>query len=340
MSAKSVRVSRNGTDWYELPGSSADLSQDSATVDDSIFGTNFSSIQSTLITWSISSNGLFKGRPGYKAQIKRAGTATGFTGEATTEQGGIYYIVDRTKSLWDHTAGVTVLDGASEVDPSNIEFIDFLNGGVKFADGYTVGGSITVTGDYLGTSRICFANTFDVSMSADVENVTTLCDAGDNGGFAVHQYNQQSAELSMDGFYNDGSDFIDDLQSRDIVIIEIDPAGDGSVTHRGYFMATSHNQSGDVGATETESVTYSLYVPEGVPRPFSTYVSGESALPNAVREIILAWQDRETLSIEYTPQDSTITRSGEVLVSDCSLSGGVEAINDYSFTFEGSGQLS
>lgn len=339
MSAKSVRVSRDGVTFYELPGTSADLSLDSSTADDSIFGTNFSSIQATIINWSISSNGLFKGFPGYKAQIKRAGTPTAFTSEATTQNGDYYYITDRAKSLWDHTAPVTVNDSATPVDASNIETIDYLNGGVKFVSGYTVTGPITVTGSFMATTRICFANTFDLSMTADIEAITTICDADDNNGFTVNSYNQQSAELSMDGFYSDSNTFIADLLARDVVIIEVDPAGDGSVTHRGYYMATSQSQSGDVGSTETESITYSLFVPEGVPRPFSVYVAETSALPDAVREILLAWQDRATLTVEYTAQDSTATRTGEVLVSDSSLSGGVDAINDYSFTFDGTGAL-
>ena len=340
MAAKNVAVSNDDTTYYTLPGSTADLSEEVGTADDSIFGTTFTSTQATLNTWSSSANGYFKGFPGYRATLKRAGTPTSFTSEATTDDGnGVYYIDDRSKSIWDKSTTVTVNDGGSPVTASNIEYIDYLQGGVKFVSGFTPTGAVTVDGSYLPTSAICYAQTFTLTQSADTENITDLCEAQANGGYGVFGYNQQSVELSLEGFYNESSDFADDLANRDTVIIEVNPDGNGESVARGYFMVTSRSQSGDVGSTETESVTYALQVPEGVARPFSWHHASGSTIPNAVKTILDAWEDREELFYRYAVEDATTRRAGKVLVSDCSLSSGVEDINTFDFSFQGTGEL-
>lgn len=342
MSAKNVQVSKDGTTFATLPGSTADLNEDSATADDSVFGTTFTSTQPTLITWGSSSNGFYKGFPGYRATLKRAGSPTAFTDEAMTEDttNGLYYITDRTKSLWDNTVDVVINDGASPVAASDIEYIDYLQGGVKFVSSYNPTGAITAAeGSFLGTSAICYAQSFTLTQSADTENVTDFCEAQDNGGYGVFKYNQQTVELSLEGFYNEASDYADDLASRDVVIVEINPDGDGKSVARGYFRATSRSQSGDTGSTETESATYTLAVPEDVARPFSWYHAATSSIPQAVRWVLDAWSERDTLTYRYKPEGATMRFTGDVLVSDCSLSSGVEEINDFSLDFQGTGAL-
>lgn len=339
MAAKTVRVSNDDTTYFVIPGNSADLSEDLATVDDSIFGTTFSSTQATLKTWTLSSGAMFKGIPGYVATLKKAGSPTSFTDAATEELDGVNYITNRSQSLLDRTTSVTVSDDGVAVDEADIDYIDYLQGGVKFVSTYTPTGAITVTGSYLPLAAICYAQTYSLSQSADTQNVTDLCEAQSNGGHGVFSYQQQSVELSLDGFYNDVSEFSDDLDSRDTFIIEISPAGDDSSVARGYFMCTSRSQSGGVGETETESASYSLQVPEGVARPFSWYHSNTTTIPQAVKVVLDAWADREELWVEYTPEGSSITRKGKVLVSDTSLDGGVEDMNEFSLDFQGTGEL-
>lgn len=338
MAAKSVRVSNDGVTFHTLPGSTAGISSDSATVDDSIFGTAFSSTQPTLISWTLNANGYFKGFPGYKAQIKRAGAPTIFTGEAASSHADGYYINDRAKSVWE-VGSITVNDAGSPVNAADIEYIDYLHGGVVFASGYSVTEPVTFDGNYMPTTRICYAQTFSLGQSVDSENITDMCEANDNNGFAVFSYQQQSVELSLDGFYNDASGFLDDLLSRDEVIIEINPDGEGKSVARGYFRATSHSQDGDVGSTETESITYSLSVPEGVNYPFKWYHDTTSAIPQGVRVMLDAWESRSNVFIEYVAEGSAQTRTGEVLVTDASLDGGVEDINEFTFDMQGTGAL-
>lgn len=339
MAAKTVRVSKDDTTYFVIPGNTADLSEELGTVDDSIFGSSFTSTQATLKTWTISSGAMFKGFPGYVATLKKAGTATAFTDATTEELDGMFYITNRAQSLIDHNSSVTVSDAGAAVASADIDHIDFLQGGVKFVSTYTPTGPITISGDYLPLSPICYAQTFSLTQSADTENVTDLCSAQENGGHGVFSYSQQTVELSLEGYYNDTSDFSDDLNSRETCIIEISPAGDDSSVARGYFMITSRSQSGDVGSTETESVSYALQVPEGVSLPFSWYHSSTTTIPQAVKIILDAWENREELWIEYIAEGSSTKRTGKVLVSDASMDGGVEDMNEFSLDFQGTNEL-
>lgn len=339
MAAKTIEVRREPTDpWLSLPGSTGELSEEAATTDDSIFGSNFTSFQSTLISWTITANGYFKGFPGYRATIKRAGSPTAISGEATTATNGGYYITNRARSLLDRNTPVVVYDGGSQVDAENIEYIDYLQGGVVFVQGYVPTGAVTMDASYMATTPMCFAQSFSLTMSADTENVTDFCTAQDNDGYAVYKYQRQTVELSLDGFYNPNAQFSADLIGRDTVIIEINPDGQEQAVARGYFQATSTSQSGDVGNTEAQSATYSLAVPEGVAKPFSWYHAANSSLPAAIRVVLDAWENREEIGIRYTPENG-VARTGKALVSDTSLESEVEGINTFNFTFQGTDQL-
>ncbi|AHX01191.1 hypothetical protein M316_0126 [Nitrincola phage 1M3-16] len=340
---KSVQLSKDGINFREIPGSSAEISSDSASTDDSVFGTTFSSSQPTLITWTMSSNGYYKGFPGYKATLKRTGTSTALASPAATTVDANdplkFYITNRAQSLLDNTVDVDVYDDGVIVDSADIEYIDYLQGAVKFVSGYVVEGPITIDGNYLPLAAICQAQNFTLGQSADTENVTDFCTAQANNGYAVFSYQQQNAELSLDGFYSDASGFFADLLSRDQVIIEINPDGEGKSVARGYFRASSHSQSGDVGSTETESITYALAVPEGVRFPFSWYHASDSSIPEAVLWALEAWVERAPLYVRYRAENSTVRKSGQVLVSDVSLTSGIEAVADFALDFQGTGAI-
>lgn len=343
INAKSVSFSKDDSTYVSVAGNSASLSEDSATVDDSIFGTSFTSTQPTLITWTGDTNAMFKGFAGYKATIKRAGTATTIATPLATAvdvDSGMYYITDRTKSLLVHTEAYVVKDGGTVVLNSQLDYIDYLQGGIKFADDYVVTGAVTIEGGkFLPLANVCFAQTFDLTQSADTENVTDLCTAQENDGYGVFAYQRQNVELSLDGFYNDGALFVDDLQSRGMLVVEINPDGLGKSVARGYFRAVSHGQSGDVGSTETENTSFSLAVPEGVALPFSWYHATDSAIPESILMALNAWEKRENLYFKYRAENSAKVRKGQVLISDVSMSSGVEAMVEFSISLQGTDKL-
>ena len=132
--AKRVQISDDdGSTWYTLPGNSGELSQDAGTIDDSIFGQEFSSGQAGAINWSINANAIYKGYSGYVAKILKNGSSTSMTAEAMTlVSGKTYKITNAAKNVWDRTATWIVYGNAVAIDPSNIQSIDYLFGRVTF----------------------------------------------------------------------------------------------------------------------------------------------------------------------------------------------------------------
>ena len=341
MAAKLVQVRHVGdTTWLTLPGNTADINITKASVDDSVFGSVFVSNFPTLKSWTTSANAMLKGLAGYKASIKRAGTPTGVTGGALdNEVNGGFYTSNRAQSLWDNTAIVTIYDGGTEVVEADIEYIDYLQGGVVFKSTYVVTGAITADFSYRGTSAVCFATSFDLGQTLNTEEVTDFCSANDNGGWSIFAPQQLEVDLSLDGFYNDSSDFYQDIISDDEIVIELDLAGDGSVVARGYFRASDLSESGDVGSTETSAVTYTLAVPSDVVKPFSYYVGENSLLPEAVLVCLEAWEDRTPVEFRYVADNATLENTGEAYVTDASLSNSVSDMSTFSLSFQGTDAL-
>lgn len=341
MSAKTVQVRHVGdTTWLTLPGNTADINITKESVDDSVFGSVFVSNFPTLKSWNTSSNAMLKGVAGYKAQIKRAGSPTSITGGALDEEiNGGFYVSNRAQSLWDSNLVVTIYSDGDVVDAEDIEYIDYLQGGVVFKSGFTPGTTITADFNYLGTERVCFFTSFDLGQTLATEDVTDFCSAEDNGGWSVFAPQQLEVDLSMDGFYSDSSTAFEDIISDDAVIIELDLTGDGKSIARGYFRASDLSESGDVGSTETSSLSFTLAVPEGIVLPFSYYIAEDSIMPEAVKVCLEAWEDRSPVEFRYVADGSSLENIGEVYVTDTSLSNSVSDMNTYSLSFQGTDAL-
>lgn len=341
MAAKLVQVRHVGeTTWLTLPGNTADINITKASVDDSVFGSVFVSNFPTLKSWTTSANAMLKGLAGYKASIKRAGTPTGVTdGALDNEINGGFYTSNRAQSLWDSEAIVTIYSDATEVADADIEYIDYLQGGVVFKSGFTPGAAITADFSYRGTSPVCYFTSFDLGQTLNTEDVTDFCSANDNGGWSIFAPQQLEVDLSLDGFYNDSSDTYQDIISDDAVIIELDLTGDGKTVARGYFRASDLSESGDVGSTETSAMTFTLAVPEGIALPFSYYIADDSLMPEAVRVCLEAWGDRVPVEFRYIADNSTLENTGEAYVTDASLSNSVTDMATCSLSFQGTDTL-
>ncbi len=86
----------------------------------------------------------------------------------TLVSGKTYQIDDATKEIWDRTeATFDILDAASPVAAADILNVDYLFGRVTFVSGYSVIGSITITGDFMPLSAVGKANTYNLTMTAE-----------------------------------------------------------------------------------------------------------------------------------------------------------------------------
>jgi hypothetical protein len=338
--AKRVRISDDGgTSWYTLPGNTAELSSEAGDLDDTIFGQDFSSTQSGLIGWTISANGLFKGFAGYVAKILKPGTPTAMTAEPMGQIGTslTFEITDPSKNVWNRHAELQVFDGG---EPADVVSIDYLFGRVTLAE--TPISTITVTGEYLPLESIGCSNSFTLTQTANAIDNTCMSTAQVNEGHRTFEYGLKTVSLDLQGIYKTANNFLQMLKNREELVIEVNPDGNGNTVARGFYKAMTTGQSGDVGDLEQETITFNLSVPQDdtglIPYPFHWVITEESTLSMAIQKALTAWEESEMINIAYLPDGNTGVQ-GEAVITDLTLTGGLEAMNEFTANVQGSGEL-
>ena len=340
MPAKIIKVSDDaGANYYTLPGNTGEFSDELGVLDDTVFGQNFKSGQSGLINWGVSANALYKGFAGYLVSIKKPGTGTAMTTEAhTLVSGKTYKISNATKNVWDRSGTFIVYDNG--VDRTNTEVlnIDYLFGQVTFKSSYTVVGPVTVTGKYFPMTSLAKYRGFNLTMSQDPIENTDVPTASANSGHRTNGYGLKTVSLDVNGVYATANGYRADLVARTELMIEIDPGNALKALCRGFFKPAGRNQSGRVGALEEESVSFVLSVPDVtlMKTPFRWEFSATTDISTAVRKCIEAWQNETTMRWQYL-WDGTTGFQGDGVITDVSLSGGLEAMNEFSASLAGSG---
>lgn len=342
MAAKRVRISADNVTFYTLPGNSAELSNENGELADTIFGQNFSSTESGIGSWSVTSNALYKGFAGYIVDLRKSGTSTVMTDEATTQIGATksYRITAASKRIIDPYIAVVVEDNNVAVSASNIDNIDYMAGIVTFDAGYTVTGPVTITGNYLPTSTIAGSRGFSLTMTSEAKDVTDIPTAKANGGFRTYEPGLNTASIEISGIQKTANDNIANLIAREPVVIYVNPDDAGKSIATGIFKYTQQNQSGDVGAVEEETVTLNLNVPdnEQMKAPFTWQHTNDTTLNQGIRILLDAWLNQTMVYVQYLP-DGLAGHTGQAVVTDVSMSGGLEAMNEFSVTLQGSGAV-
>lgn len=344
MAAKLVRVSTDsGVTYYAVPGPGADLSIESAALNDTILGQTFTSEFPGLQSWSINTNGYYKGIAGYVATIKKAGSSTAVTGEAfTLVSGKTYQINSVTKRVWNRAVTPVIKDNAVAVSAANILSYDYLFGKVTFVSTYTVTGPVTADISYLPLAAFSKGQSFTLTQQATALDVTTYATAQANSGYMSNVPGLRTVSLDIDGIYDLAEDNIADLQSRGEYIIELCADGSGLSLCRGFFHLMSVKESGDVGANEVEALSFNLSVPSADYIPFGWQHSNSTTLPTAIKLSLDAWSNETTLSVQYLPGGvvaSTGGQAGTGVVTDITLTSAVDGLNEFTLNFQGSGAL-
>lgn len=349
MAAKKIRISNDaGVTWEELPGSQGAFNSEAEAVDDTILGQTFSSTDIGLLGWSVSSDGIFKGFSGYLAELKQVGTPAAFTAEAMTQVGATqtYAIADGTKEIWDRSdATMDILDNAVSVAAADIESIDYLFGRVTFVVGYTPTEPITATGSFFPTAAAGCSNTYNLTMTADAIDTSCFNTAQANNGTRTFEPGLRTVNLELTGIFDATESFKTVLLSRAEIIIEIDPAGDGSSIARGFFKLVTTGQSGAVGALEEETLNFALTVPDEtvnaqVEYPFNWRHTATTLSP-AIQWALTSWLDElNTYLVQYLPSGIEGASpndgiEGAIVVTDISLSGGLSNMNTFQMELQG-----
>ncbi len=344
MAAKKVKIAdvSSGSTFNTLPGNTADMTRDGSQIDDTIFGQLFQSNQPGLINWGVTSNALYRGFAGYVADLKRSSdTSSGFTDEAMTNvSGNTWKITDATKNLWDRGTTATFKDGTSgspAIDEADILERNYLLGQVTFSVSKT---DPTCSGDFFSLTTFAKANSFSVTQTADTIDVTAFEDAQANSGFNLFNQTLLQVQIELTGFYQQTNLFHQLLIDREEIIIELNPDGGGLSFCRGFFKAVTDSQTGDVGGTEMETTTFALTVPEGdgLAAPFQWQHDGASTLSVAIQELLDSWEAQAEVQVQYLPDGST-GYQGNAVVTDISLSGGVDVMNEFSVSLQGTGAI-
>lgn len=344
---KLVQISSDGgSNWDDLPGGNANFNVEAEGVDDTIFGQTFSSQEVGLLQWNISVDGIFKGFAGYLANILKIGTPTEFTTEAmTVVSGKTFAINDSAKEIWDRDTGVTFKDVAEDVAESDILSVDYLFGRVTFTDSYTVTGAITAdTGNYYPMVAIGTANAYTLTMSANAVDESDFETAQANGGYRTFASGLRTVSLELGGIFDSTEASAGDLLTRSELIIEVDPAGDGSSIARGFFKTMTAGQGGAVGAIEDETVNFQLTVPQDEKVEFVfNWRHTATTLATAIQNLITSWlTELNTYNVQYMPQGSigqtpVDAKEGDFVVTDISLSGGLSNMNVFTAELRGTG---
>lgn len=351
--AKVIRISDDdGATWMNLPGSQGSFDTEAEAIDDSILGASYSSSEIGLIAWSVSSDGIYKGFPGYAAKLKKPGAPVISDGEAMSQVAGqVYQIDDPLHEIWDRTDTVVVNDNAVPVAAADIASVDYLFGRVTFAPGYVVVGPVTVDISYFPTVFIGRANTYTLTMSADPIDETYFESAQNNNGTRLFKPGLRTVGLELEGIWTATENAKADLIARQETIVEVDPAGDGSSIARGFFKRSTTGQSGAVGALEEQAINFALNVPTenvgpAVELPFSWRHSVNSTLSPAIQAAITSWlQELNTYLVQYLPSGAPGQVpdldgiEGKVMFSDISLSGGLSAMNVFNMEMQGNDQF-
>lgn len=347
MAAKKIQISNDAeSTWDDLPGSEGNFTVNGEPIEDTILGQNWNSALTGLVEWSVTSNGIFKGFAGYLAELKKPGTPTAAAGEACAQESGqIYAITDQTKAIWDRSVAVVVLDNAVD-RTANVESIDYLFGRVTFEDGFSVVEPVTVDVTYLPLVAIGKGTTYTLNMTANAIDDTDFTTAQANSGSKTFSPGLRSVAFQLQGIFDATENAKTDLTDRSELIIEIDPAGDGSSIARGFFRIVGTSQGGAVGALEDETIDFMLNVPfeEGpaVEIPFG-WKHVATTLSEALQSAIASFMtELNTYDVQYLPTgvegESPLNGiKGNMMITDLSLSGGLNNMNEFTVTMQGTG---
>jgi hypothetical protein len=128
-----------------------------------------------------------------------SGTGTTMTGEAVTSLGGgVYQITNTAKRAIDPNSTLTVLDGVSTIPPANYQ-VSWGAGKITLTNGYSLGGTMTVTGKYLTVSQAAQGTDWSMDVEVMLEESQTFGDAWKERTAVM-----RGATVTFAQFYNDG----------------------------------------------------------------------------------------------------------------------------------------
>lgn len=337
MTAYTTKDKKITFDSDELPFQECSMSIEGNVIDDTNFLTNngFKTSLVGLQMWSVEGSGHISGNAGYLTTIKKSGSTTAFTDEATTLVSGKTYRINNTaKRVWDEGVAVVVKD--NNVDhTADVVSINYLFGEVTFAGGYSVTGAVTVTGSYLPMTTVAQAQAWDLSLEADVLDATDYETAAGNGGTRVHKVGLSSFNLTVERWEDISHDYEDLLTARTPLVVEVVTAN-GNLSFRGWYQISTANKAGNVTDLESESIELVGY---GRLNQNFNYAVVTAGIVDGIENLLASFFARTAATLQYLPSGTT-GLSGLAFVSSLGFSGDVQGVDEFSASLVSGGGLS
>jgi len=344
--AKEIQVSIDaGVTWFLLPGGTGEFNDEGEQITDTIFGQTYSSTQPGLISWSANANALYKGFAGYVASVQETGAALIMTAEPTTLLSGTtFQITDTARRVVDWTQTVVIDDGGTPIAASGITSINHMFGTVTLEA--APGGAVTFDAFYLPLTEIAKAQSFTLTQTAETIDETDFATAAGNSGYRVFNPGLRTVALELGGFYDAAEANWTELEARTDVVIQINPDGSDLSSARGVFKLVTRGQSGDVGALEEETRTFNLSVPvsdlslgPAITTVFDWLHAPTTTLAQSIQDILTFYLSQTNIRVRYLPDGlPAIGFDGTAVITDVSLSSGLDAMNEFTANFQGTGQ--
>lgn len=337
---KRVQVSADLSTWYTLPGNTGQLTNQAGTVDDTIFGQAWKSMQPTSIDGKVTANAFFKGFAGYVCTLKKTGTPTTMTAEAcTVVSGKTYKITNAAHNCIDPNTALVVLDNAVD-HTADVLSIDYLFGRVTFKSAYTPTTPVTLTGKYLPISTLTKVNSFTLTQNATAVDSSDFDTLQTNSGHKTFICGLKTVSLDTKGFYDSTNGVEAALDARQLLMVEINPDGSSQSVFRGFFRYSSDQKAGNVGAIETADLKFDLSVPDDVDGLLAypaAWLHTATTLPLALQTALTQWESDLTIGMRYLPDGAAGFEADVCVITDISLSSGVDAMNTFSIGLQISG---
>lgn len=344
--AKRIDISPDGTAWHLLPGASGEITREGTVIEDTVFGQTYRSGLTGPITWSISADAVYKGFAGYVARLMRTGTSTAMTNEPCALVGGRTFRITATaRRLVDRNVAYTVFDGATNVT-AQVERFNFLLGEFTFRSTYTVVGAITITGNFLPLVSLARFREYTLTMTSDPIPNSDMPALQANAGWHLFLPGLKTVNIELPSVFSVVDNWAAQLALRNEFVIEINPDGTGfsGSFARGFFRLMNARQSGNIGALEEESIRFELNVPfltgtattPFLETPFTWFHAAGSPIPLAIRTALDRWLADLPVHMRYLHNGVAGWR-GEGVITNLSLTGGMEAANRFAVTAQMSG---
>ena len=158
---------------------------------------------------------------GKLAKVRKSGTSTAFSGEATTSSGGytVYQITNEAKRVLDRDVVPTVYKDAVEV--SSGFTIDYLNGKVTFSVPNGAGEVITLDGKYMPMADVVDAHEYELSLNANLIPAPVF-----GSEFNKNVQGDKGASGNITEWVTTNFYFVEKLIAGELVVIELYPQAD------------------------------------------------------------------------------------------------------------------